>query len=263
MTTIDFTFLDKIFETLHSSNMENNFLSPELLLPYIDFTELNSILNAQDLKRFCELAEKTEVAAVCIYPESVAEAKSFLSHSSVKLATVANFPDGVDNWETISETIKKSIANGADEIDVVIPYQHYLISKDADYIMKFVQACKKLLPNHSLKVILETGAFSDKKMIFDLALASLKGGADFLKTSTGKVSAGASLEAAGLLLYAIKTFGVLHRGLKVSGGVREYLEAKKYYLLTEMMMGKNWITKNTFRIGSSNLVHDIQTMMVV
>lgn len=227
----------------------------------IDLTSLNDADTEETITALCEKAVSTlgHVAAVCVYSQFVPQAKQLLANTSVKIATVANFPSGEDPLENVLLSIKQSMDAGADEIDVVLPYQAYLRGDEA-FAIDFIKECKTICNDKLLKVILETGAFGNPEIIFQVSKDCLLAGADFIKTSTGKISIGATLPAAKAMLSAIqeltpKVDRVL--GFKVSGGIRTLEKALQYYQLAADMMGERWISPETFRIGASQLVDEL------
>ncbi|MEQ1790288.1 MAG: hypothetical protein ABL857_07585, partial [Rickettsiales bacterium] len=150
--------------------------------------------------------------------------------------------------------------DGAQEIDVVFPYSRYLAG-ETQYAHTFVSSCKAACGDAmTLKVILETGALNDIAIIADACFETLAAGADFVKTSTGKIAEGATLEAAATLLLVIRHMlpQLKHNvGLKISGGIRELQQAAQYIELADRIMGREWVTPDTFRIGASKLVDEI------
>jgi deoxyribose-phosphate aldolase len=228
------------------------------LLELIDLTSLNESDNAETISALCQKATiaKTHVAAVCVYPSFVGLAKKILADRSVHIATVANFPQGTDSLESVLALIRQAILDGADEIDVVFPYRDYLRG-EKEKTCDFIRACKALCGEKILlKVILETGALLDASIIAEVSYNVCNAGADFLKTSTGKITIGATLEAAQTILSVIKKIPRTI-GFKVSGGVRTISEAKQYIQLAEEIMGRTWVTPEHFRIGASRLVDEI------
>jgi deoxyribose-phosphate aldolase len=154
--------------------------------------------------------------------------------------------------DVISTSIRQSLNDGATEIDMVFPYKQYLKGKKSNALNK-VKACKELVgKNILLKVILETGVIDNLTIIEQLSYELIAAGADFLKTSTGKVSVGATLEAAAVMLSAIKLSGATI-GFKASGGIRTVEQATQYIRLAEDIMGAEWVTPEHFRIGTSGL----------
>lgn len=225
------------------------------LLSLIDLTSLNETDDAAAIATLCQQAVTAQghVAAVCVYPAFVVQAKQLLRDTPVKIATVLNFPHGTDSLENILPAIQQTIAEGADEIDVVFPYPAYLRG-ETTVATDMVYACKLACGDKILKVILETGMLPDLAMVERVSMAACEGGADFIKTSTGKVAVGATLEAVKVMLQVIHGRKV---GVKVSGGIRTIEDATRYVELAQGMMGKEWVTPARFRIGASKLVQEI------
>ena len=228
--------------------------SREQLFSLIDLTSLNE---ADDRDAISTLCDKTisplgHVAAVCVYPQFVAYAKNLLQHTSVNIATVVNFPSGDDSLESTVELIQQSIQHGANEIDAVFPYSQFLRGeKETAY--EFIRACKAACTDSVLlKVILETGALKDVSLIAEVSYNLCHNGADFLKTSTGKIPVGATIEAARAMLEVIQKIP-RPIGLKISGGVRTVEQAQQYIELASSIMGEAWVTPTHFRIGASAL----------
>lgn len=223
----------------------------------LDLTSLNAHDTEQSIQTLCQKAifPGGHVAAICVYPEFVKTAVTYLANN-IPVAAVANFPTGNESLENVSISIQQSIAQGAREIDVVFPYQEYLTG-DKTTALKFIQMCKSICgKNILLKVILETGALQDPVVIAKASQDVIESGADFLKTSTGKISVGATLDAATLMLQAIKD-SKKSVGLKVSGGIRELSQAEQYILLAEKIMGEAWVVPQHFRIGASSLIDSV------
>jgi len=228
------------------------------ILASIDLTTLSGNESIGDIAVLCRdsVTPFGHVAAVCIYPQFLQYAKAELAGKPVKLATVVNFPSGEEPIDTVIREIQRSIANGADEIDVVWPYKTFLAGDSktpADFIRQCKEACGKQV---LLKVILETGAFPNADKIYEASLLLIDNGADFLKTSTGKIKVGATKEAAIAMMVAISESGK-KIGFKASGGVRTVEQAVDYLLLTENILDKSWISPNLFRIGASSLLNDV------
>ncbi len=144
----------------------------------------------------------------------------------------------------------------ADEIDVVFPFEAYLAG-EVDTALAFVRSLRAATGDATLKVILETGRLADPDVIRSAAAAALSEGADFVKTSTGKRSPGATPEAARAMLEAIRDAG--HGGFKASGGVKTTADAAGYLAIADELLGPEWATPATFRIGASGLLDDLLT----
>ena len=227
------------------------------LIACMDLTNLDTAATLADIHQLCESARQHQVAAVCVYSTWLHDVKNFTHASGVAIATVINFPAGKKDIKNINEEVNDAIAMGATEIDAVIPYQAYLQTKDKACVKFLVSSCKKLLTTQKLKIILESGAFEDMHLLREAALTALEAGADFLKTSTGKISQGADMERSAVILQAIKDFGDVHRGFKVSGGVRTAEQAQEYFALTQLMLDKKELGKNDFRLGASGLLNEL------
>jgi deoxyribose-phosphate aldolase len=232
------------------------------ILPLIDLTSLNDADTSEIIHALCQQAivPQGHVAAVCVYPPFVAQCARELAGTEVKIATVANFPHGNDSIERVIPAIRQAVLDGAQEIDVVFPYARYP-AQDILGAQDFIRQCKAACGETILlKVILETGAIADPQQLADMAQDAIFAGADFLKTSTGKISAGATLEASAILLLAIKNMSPsLERtiGFKAAGGVRTLEQAAQYLTLANRILGKDWISPHTFRLGASQLMQAV------
>lgn len=198
-------------------------------------------------------------AAVCVFAEFVATAREALAAAGidqhVRIATVANFPDGDASVDRVRREIDAALDCGADEIDVVFPYRS-LLAGDADAGRALVAAARTACDKKTLKVILETGELARPTLTNQAACIALDGGADFLKTSTGKVAVNATPESAELLLTLIRDTGST-AGLKVSGGVRDVASAAGYLDQADRILRAGWADPDHFRIGASSLLDDI------
>lgn len=222
------------------------------LVSCIDLTSLNTDDTPERIARLCEKAMTPHghVACVCIYPAFVAQAWQQLMETPIKIATVVNFPGGDESIEKITETLKQAIIDGATEIDAVIP------QNNKNNISGFITHCKKLCADKALlKIILETGNKSLEE-IAEISDIAIKSGADFLKTSTGKINIGATPEAAEVMLNAIKNQSK-PVGFKASGGVKTLEQAEIYMNLTRDILGYHAFSPERFRIGASSLLEDI------
>lgn len=232
-------------------------LSRNDLLPFWDVTNLNESSHEDDLLVTIQQARSRETVApaVCVYPKWVPFTVQALSNTQTAVATVVNFPRGDASLQAIGIQIEQAIADGAREIDAVFPYAAFL-SGDQETAAEFVAYCKSLCGKALLKVILETGAMQDPLLIMEAAKLSALAGADFIKTSTGKVPVGATFEAAALILLSIldvRKSCPQAIGLKVSGGIRTLSDASSYHQLASIMMGDTWMTPRHFRVGASKL----------
>ena len=227
----------------------------------LDYTSLNDTDTDDDVRTLCERAMTPmgNVAAICIFPDFVDFAKRTLVDPEIKIATVVNFPTGAEKIDRVLAVTRSVIFDGADEIDVVLPYSAYLAG-EREACIDFLKAVKTACGDKVLKVILETGELADVKMIRQASDDAISAGADFLKTSTGKVKIGATLEAAEQMLNACrdhfeKTGKTV--GFKASGGIRTKQDAVQYITLARSIMGENWVTPTTFRLGASSLLANL------
>lgn len=230
----------------------------EEIIPLIDLTRLHKEDTAENMAVFAQGAVTAygKVAALCVYPRFVKQMASLLKESDVKIATVVNFPSGNESIQQVLQEIQYSIAEGAEEIDVVFPYQTYLKGHEEDAIA-LIRHCKTVCSTHCLKVILETGALKEPFIIAKATKAVVRAGADFVKTSTGQYPEGASLEAAAVILLTLSKISthINHPvGLKVSGSIREPLQAWQYVQLAKNILGESWVNPTHFRIGASHLL---------
>lgn len=202
-------------------------------------------------------------AAVCVYSDFVAEAKIALATrelSHIKVATVTNFPTGDAPLNTVINETLIAIERGADEIDLVIPYKA-LIAGDKSRVLKYVTESKKVCGSRALlKVIIESGELQTPDLIASATLLAIKGGADFVKTSTGKVAVNATLDATKTILNTIKESGKLV-GFKAAGGVKTVADASDYLTLASNIMGNDYLQANTFRFGASSLLTNVYAVL--
>jgi deoxyribose-phosphate aldolase len=219
----------------------------------IDLTTLEDDDTPAKIRALCEKAQtpRGPVAAVCILPGLAAVAVEALQGSPVKVATVANFPDGAYDPDGAAATAAQAVADGVDEVDVVAPWRSVLQGDD-ESLARLVAMTAEACGDRTLKVILETGSLPDPLTVRAMADAALNAGAFFLKTSTGKFGPGADLGSARVLLEAVRDNG--SGGVKVSGGVRTAEQADDYLRLTSAILGEDAVTPERFRIGASSLL---------
>jgi deoxyribose-phosphate aldolase len=225
----------------------------ERSLACLDLTDLGEVATEAGALQLCAAASSPrKVAAVCLWPRFVAIAKRELRRSGVKIATVANFPLGEDRPGRVRAAIEAMLHDGADEIDVVIPYRRLLAGKPRSVTMLLRLARAAIGKDAVFKAILETGEYPNPALIADAARRAIAEGADFLKTSTGKSKVSATPAAARLLLEAVKAAD-RPVGVKISGGVRTLADASTYLALADEIMGPDWVEASTFRFGASSL----------
>lgn len=236
-----------------------------LAVALMDLTSLNSSDDSAAIETLVASIEPKlgTPAAVCVYSDFIDEAKIALATrelSYVKVATVTNFPTGdAPLNEVINETLI-AIERGADEIDLVIPYKA-LIAGDISTVLEYITESKKACSSHAqLKVIIEAGELKTTALITQATELAIQGGADFVKTSTGKVAVNATLAATETILTAIKCSGKLV-GFKAAGGVKTVSDASAYLQLAKSIMGADYLTAKHFRFGASGLLADIYKVL--
>lgn len=222
----------------------------------MDLTSLNDDDTEVTTATLCDQATNAlgSVAALCVYSRFVSQCKLALP-KNIKVATVVNFPSGSHSLDQIESEVKAAIKAGVDEVDVVIPYHDYSEYGHSDRAKVIVSRCKDLLGAKKLKVIIESGALS-ADMIRKASQDAIDAGADFIKTSTGKIPQGASLEAAEIMLKAIKNSGK-NIGFKASGGIRTYEQAQSYAELAAKICGEDFVHPRSFRFGVSGLLKQL------
>jgi deoxyribose-phosphate aldolase len=200
------------------------------------------------------------VAAVCVYPNLVPPAKERLEGSGVKVAAVATgFPSGQYPLEVKLADVRAAVELGADEVDMVIDRGAFLSGR---YAMVYDEICrvKEACGDTHLKVILETGELGTYDNVRRASLLAMAAGADFIKTSTGKISPAATLPVALVMLEAIRdvhdeTGRVV--GFKPAGGIRTAKQAIQHLVLVHETVGTDWLTPDLYRFGASSLLNDV------
>lgn len=235
----------------------------------IDNTTLNATDNNKSVEAFCRrtmemrLADGTTVAAVCVYPMFVGIAKRTLEGSGIKVASVAGaFPHGQLPLNLRVDEVRRVIEDGADEVDIVIN-RGLLLAGEYNVVCDEVSEMKTACKGRTLKVILETGELSPL-LIRRAAQRAIDGGADFIKTSTGKISTGATPEAAEMMLNVVNEnvkFNKKTVGFKAAGGIRTPEEALAYAEMAKKIVGNNFINNQTFRIGASRLTESLYSLL--
>lgn len=238
------------------------------ILSFIDLTTLEGSDNRLKAGNLCQQAlsvSNTEkqvpaVAAVCVYPTFVRHCKKILDGSSIKVASVAGaFPSGQSPIDIKISEISYAVAEGADEIDMVISRGTFL---EGDYqtVSDEISAIKKACGKAHLKVILETGELQTVENIRKASEISIISGGDFIKTSTGKIQPAATEKAAIIMCDTIKEYydkTGIKIGFKPAGGIAEPSVALRYYSIVENILGEEWLVPDLFRIGASRLVNNL------
>ncbi len=225
-------------------------------IPLLDLTSLGEDDTPASIERLCAAAagQGGAPAAVCVYPEHIVTARRALDAcglAAVRVATVVNFPDGGSDAGRVRRETRRAVAAGADEVDVVLPWRAWLAG-ERRAALAVLAACRESAAGRLLKAILETGELGDPQRVREASLAALEAGADFVKTSTGKVAVNATPEAARAMLEAIRDSG--RGGFKAAGGVRSVADAAVYLALADEILGPGWADPAHFRIGASGLL---------
>lgn len=237
--------------------------SKKEICSYVDLTSLNSYDSRKSIQAFLNQAVALEekgfpVAAVCLYPNFALQGVKIFQNSKIKVAVVAgSFPNAQGFLATKLSECKLALEAGVDEVDVVLNLGEF---EDENYesVVDEIRAYKGLMPEKSLKVILETGYLKTPERIRLASELAIQGGADFIKTSTGKEFPGASHEAVEVMAKVIReNLSVRKVGLKISGGVRTYQDALAYFESIERELGRAYMTPDFLRIGASSLVTDL------
>lgn len=221
----------------------------------IDLTDLNHDHSRAGIDALCERAVDQGTAAVCVWPEFVVHCARRLEDTPVAVATVVNFPKGTGSAHAVLDEALYAVADGANEIDLVLPYKN-LLDGDIDGVAKLVGTVGDIVePPGILKVILETSEL-DANAIKQASALAIESGADFLKTSTGFTDVGATLDAVRIMLDVIAV-APRQVGIKPSGGIRTFDDAMGYLELAAEVMGPEWISPATFRFGASGLLDSL------
>lgn len=238
----------------------------KFLFNCIDLTTLKCTDSETSVMKFTEKVNEfvdrypdlKNVAAICVYPNMAEIVNDTLEADDVKIACVAGgFPSSQTFTEVKVAETAMALHSGADEIDIVIPVGKFL-SGDYEGMCDEIEELKEVCGDKHLKVILETGALGSTSNIKKASILSMYSGADFIKTSTGKESPAATPEAAYVMCQAIKEY-FLETGRKVgfkpAGGINSVHDALVYYTLVKELLGKEWLTNQFFRLGTSRLAN--------
>ncbi len=269
VTTDDAAVKAAVAEILEKHENENRTADVyKFLFSCIDLTTLSTTDSPQSVADFVERVnsfdeeypELKNVAAICVYPNFAQVVRTVLDVTGVKVACVSGaFPSGQSFLETKIAETALAIEGGADEIDIVFNVGNYL-DGDWEEVSDEISEQKHACRGGHLKVILETGALKTAENIRNASILSMYSGADFIKTSTGKVYEGATLEAAYVMAQCIKEYYEKTGnkvGFKAAGGVSTTADAVKYYTVVKSILGDEWMTPELFRIGASRLANKL------
>ena len=222
------------------------------MIAMIDLTDLADDHPRDGIDHLCARAALYGTAAVCVWPEHVARCAAELAGTRIRIATVVNFPSGDEALSDVVGQTARALDDGANEIDVVIPYRS-LIAGDTATVGVLLDAVRGATGDEHLKVILETGELVEADLIHAAAKLAIDHGADFVKTSTGKTPVSATHAAVRTMLDVVAT--TPHPiGVKPSGGIRTFDDALGYLAIADEVMGAGWATPSTFRFGASGLL---------
>ncbi|MCB8995059.1 MAG: deoxyribose-phosphate aldolase [Bacteroidales bacterium] len=257
---------DKIGQiTQRSSQLRDKALFTHIF-SLIDLTSLNSTDSSARISEMTRMVngvtekfpELPNVAAICVYPNFVPVVRQALTDSRVKIAAVAaSFPSSQTFLDIKLAEVKKVVSEGADEVDIVISLGEFL-EGNYELVSDEIRKIKAIAGNAHLKVILETGAIEDPVLIKTASFLAMDAGADFIKTSSGKLEKGASPEAVWLMCEAIKEYYQATGrvvGIKPAGGISDVNTAIIYYLIVNELLGNDWLKPDRFRFGASKLAN--------
>ncbi|MGV8092406.1 MAG: deoxyribose-phosphate aldolase [Mangrovibacterium sp.] len=240
----------------------------ELAFSCVDLTTLNVTDTRNHVRAFTarvndfgnDYPSLPNVAAICVYPNMVQEVKEVLNQDKVRIAAVAGgFPSSMTFIGLKVEEARMAVEFGADEIDIVLPLWAFM-EGDLVTCREEIGTIKKVIGKARLKVILETGALGDPDRIYKASILAMESGADFIKTSTGKLSPAATPEAALVMCRAIRDFHLrtAHKvGFKPAGGIVTTSDAILYLTIVKEVLGEEWMNPELFRIGASRLANHL------
>lgn len=256
-----------------SIKKESKLQGLSLALSMIDHTTLEGKDSEGKVIQLChkaitpysQMPELPSVAAVCVYPTMVSIAKKTVAGSSVRVASVATaFPSGMAKLQNKLDDTRFAVEQGADEIDMVISRGEFL-KGNFSYIFDEIAAVKEACGDAHLKVILETGELETLTNVRKASDIAMHAGADFIKTSTGKIQPAATQPVTLVMLEAIRDhYCETGRmvGMKPAGGIRKAKEALQYLVLVKETLGAKWLSNEFFRFGASSLTNDLLMQIV-
>lgn len=255
-----------------SIKKESKVTALKLAMSMCDLTTLEGKDSEGKVRQLCNKAmqpheneEIPSVAAVCVYPNLVRLAKKYLNGSTVKVASVATaFPSGMSRQKIKIEETKWAVSEGADEIDMVISRGRFH-SGDYNFVFDEIAAIKDACGKARLKVILETGELSTLDNVRKASDIAIYAGADFIKTSTGKIQPSATMPVTLVMLEAIRDYYYKTGrmvGMKPAGGISKSKLALHYLVMLNETLGAAWMTNEWFRFGASSLANDVLMQIV-
>ncbi len=254
--------------TTRSIKKESKMLGMKMVLNMIDLTTLEGKDTEGKVKQMCYKAAHLHdvipglptVAAVCVYPSMVKTAKDALIGTGVKVASVSTaFPSGQSTHEIKISDTKFAVYNGADEIDMVISRGEFL-KGNYNFVFDEIASIKEACGKARLKVIFETGELSTLDNVRKASDIAMYAGADFIKTSTGKISPAATMPVTLVMLEAIRDYYYATGrmvGMKPAGGISTSKLALQYLIMVNETLGADWMSNEWFRFGASSLANDV------
>lgn len=254
--------------TKRSIKKESKLQALKLAMSMLDLTTLEAKDTPGKVRQLCikamhphdQVPGIPSVAAVCVYPNLVRVAKETLKGSGVKVAAVATaFPSGMSSRKVKLEETRWAVGEGADEIDMVISRGHFLAG-DYNFVFDEIAAVKAACGEAHLKVILETGELSTLDNVRRASDLAMHAGADFIKTSTGKIQPAATLPVTLVMLEAIRDYYYATGkmiGMKPAGGIATAKLALQYLVMVRETLGQDWLNPDWFRFGASALANDL------
>jgi len=256
-----------------SIKKESKLFALKLALQMVDLTTLEGMDSPGKVRQLCYKAmyphetdpDIPRVAAICVYPNRVRLAADILKGSGIHVASVAtSFPSGMGTLESRIEEVKYAVEEGADEIDMVISRWAFL-KGEYNYVFDEVATFKEACGPAHLKVILETGELETYENVRKASDIAIYAGADFIKTSTGKISPAATMPVTLVMLYAIRDYYLKTGnkiGMKPAGGIRDAKTALHYLAMVKETLGADWLTPDLFRFGASSLANDLLMQII-
>jgi len=256
-----------------SIKKESKLMALKLALSMIDLTTLEGKDSTGKVKQLCykaahlhdQFPDLPSVAAVCVYPTMVSVAVNALAGTGIKVASVATaFPSGMTSLSNKLEEVKMVVEGGADEVDMVISRGKFLKGEYHD-VSNEISEVKAVCGKAHLKVILETGELATLDNVRLASDIAMEAGADFIKTSTGKISPAATPPVVLVMLEAIRDY---YRktgqkiGMKPAGGISKAKLAIQYLVMVRETLGEEWLTPDFFRFGASSLANDVLMQIV-
>ncbi len=260
----------QVFENVSKLAQRSDLMRDKSILTHlfslIDLTSLNPTDTEEKISQITEKVNKINirfpelpnVAAICVYPSMIQSVKKNLTDEKVQIVSVAgSFPFAQTFLDIKLLEIERVIAEGANEIDVVMSLGKFL-EGNYNFVTNELRRIKEISGNVKVKVIIESGIIEDLNLIKIASFLALEAGADFIKTSTGKLEKGASPEAVWIICEAIKEYAQAtgrSAGIKPAGGISDISSAVHYYLIVNEVLGNGWLNPERFRFGASKLAN--------